>query len=298
MNQESQPLVSVVIACYNHAAFVQSCIQSVIEQTYQNIELIIIDDGSQDISVEKIQKMVLACEKRFTRFEFRYRPNKGLTATLNEALLWCKGQYYCPFASDDMMIKNRISLQLKYMENHENCAGVFGGYEIIDEDGVVINLRKKSSKRYIFNDIFLHNHELPAPTQLLRMNIIKEIGGYASDILIEDWYMWLKITELGYTLDYINVEFVQYRRHDNNMSNRYDKMQDARLQVLQFFSSNPNYVQALANSYLVASNDWLKNDKKKSMVYFRKSIQIDPKIFTDKKRIKKIIKYIIKYLVV
>lgn len=294
----SEPLVSVVIACYNHANFVQSCIQSVIDQTYQNIELIIIDDGSKDNSVEKIQEMVVDCKNRFVNFEFRYRPNKGLTATLNEALEWCSGEYYCPFASDDIMIKNKISLQVKYMLKNKTCAGVFGGYQIINEEGVIKNLRRKSSNKYSFIDVFFHNHELPAPTQLLRMDIIKGIGGYVSDILIEDWYMWLKITELGYTLEYLNIELVQYRRHDNNVSNRYEKMQDARLQVLHFFSNNSNYTQALANSYLVVANDFLKTDKKKSIMYFKKSLNIHSNIVSDKKFLKKIIKYFIKYLVI
>ena len=94
------PLVSVVIPCYNHEKFVQDCIQSVIDQTYPNIELIIIDDGSKDGSVEKIQEMIVACEQRFTRFEFRHRQNKGLSATLNEALEWCNGVYLSAIASD------------------------------------------------------------------------------------------------------------------------------------------------------------------------------------------------------
>lgn len=84
MNQK--PLVSVVIPCYNHENYVQECIKSAIEQDYENIELIIIDDGSKDESVNKIQELVPGCEKRFCRFEFRTRPNKGLCKTLNEAL--------------------------------------------------------------------------------------------------------------------------------------------------------------------------------------------------------------------
>ena len=77
MENDNQLLVSVVIPCYNHEKFIQDCIQSVIDQTYQNIELIIIDDGSKDSSVEIIEKMLPACEQRFVRFEFRNRPNKG-----------------------------------------------------------------------------------------------------------------------------------------------------------------------------------------------------------------------------
>ena len=108
MNQSNQPLVSVVIPCYNHESFVQDSIQSVIDQTYQNIELIIIDDGSKDGSVEKIKEMIPACQERFIRFEFRHRPNKGLSATLNEALEWCEGEFFSPLASDASFSASKI----------------------------------------------------------------------------------------------------------------------------------------------------------------------------------------------
>ena len=119
MKMHKQPLVSVVIPCYNHENFVQDCIKSVIDQTYENIELIIIDDGSKDGSVQKIQEMSAACQKRFTRFEFRYRPNKGLSETLNEALEWCEGLYLSPIASDDQMLKQKIQLQVNFLEKNK-----------------------------------------------------------------------------------------------------------------------------------------------------------------------------------
>ncbi|EPK1752121.1 glycosyltransferase family 2 protein, partial [Acinetobacter baumannii] len=100
MSEIKTPLVSIVIPCYNHVDYVQDCIQSIIDQTYQNIELIIIDDGSKDESVLKINEMLKKCENRFSRFEFRHRPNKGLSATLNEALEWCQGEYFATLASD------------------------------------------------------------------------------------------------------------------------------------------------------------------------------------------------------
>lgn len=79
---EDQPLVSVVIPCYNHEQFVQEAIQSVIDQDYTNIELLIIDDGSKDSSAEKIEKLIAVCKQRFNRFEFKSRANKGISATL------------------------------------------------------------------------------------------------------------------------------------------------------------------------------------------------------------------------
>ena len=122
---EQQPLVSIVIPCYNHSQFVQETIQSIIDQDYENIELIIIDDGSKDNSVEVIQEMIPACEERFVRFEFRYRPNKGLCATLNEALEWCEGEYFSPLASDDIALPHKTSFLLKKHQQYD-AAVVFG----------------------------------------------------------------------------------------------------------------------------------------------------------------------------
>lgn len=67
--EKENPLVSIVIPCYNHAQFVQESIQSVIDQDYKNIELIIIDDGSKDNSIDVIKEMIPVCEERFTRFK-------------------------------------------------------------------------------------------------------------------------------------------------------------------------------------------------------------------------------------
>lgn len=282
MNVEDSPLVSVVIACYNHENFVQDCIKSVVAQTYDNIELIIIDDGSKDSSVEKISELIDVCQNRFSRFEFRHRSNKGLTATLNEALEWCQGEYYCPFASDDIMVSNRILLQLEYLKKNDQCAGVFGAYEVIDEYGVVCGFRKKTKRRYKFKDIYLHNHELPAPTQLLKMSVIKEIGGYAENIIIEDWYMWLKISKLGYTLDYIDILFVKYRKHDSNISNKLGLILQERLRIIEMFNDRKLLNDAYAYAFLVAANEYLMSDFRMSWSMYLKFISFKGNPFSIK----------------
>ena len=243
MSQESQPLVSIVIPCYNHEAFVQDCIRSVIDQTYQNIELIIIDDGSKDNSVAKIQELLDQCKACFTRFEFRHRPNVVLSATLNEALEWCRGEYFSVIASDDMMLVDKTEIQVKYLIENDNCIAVFGGYKLIDNNNVIIRESLGCIKAYTFNEIFLHEHDLPAPTQLINTKALNEVGGYCGNMIIEDWYMWLKLSKIG-EIHYINHYFSLYRDHFDNVSKKNKIMNKGRHQVINEFKEDFLYNKA------------------------------------------------------
>ncbi|MFX4794149.1 glycosyltransferase, partial [Acinetobacter baumannii] len=200
-------------------SFVQDCIQSVVDQTYQNIELIIIDDGSKDNSISKIEEMVEKCEKRFVRFEIRHRPNKGLSATLNEALEWCKGEYYSAIASDDKLLSNKIIDQVTFLEKETNYIALFGGVNLIDENSRKVGQIIPSSRDLSFKNIFLSNYTILAPTQLIRMSALRLIGEkpYPKDLKIEDWYMWLKLAQIGPIINIQDI-FVDYRYHESNTS--------------------------------------------------------------------------------
>ena len=252
MNQSNQPLVSVVIPCYNHEKFVQDCIQSVIDQTYQNIELIIIDDGSKDGSVEKIQEMIPACQERFVRFEFRYRPNLGLSATLNEALEWCEGIYFSALASDDILIPEKLEIQVPILELDDACKGVFGNMILINNLGEECGRETKEQKKYFFEDLFKYTEYLPAPTQLLRLKDLKKVNGFNDKFLIEDWYIFLKILEKGGYCIYINQFFTKYRTHEDNFSKKHNLMTIGQLQIADYFKSHPGYYTLLINIYISA----------------------------------------------
>lgn len=242
----SKPLVSVVIPCYNHEDFVQASIQSVINQTYENIELIIIDDGSKDGSIAKIEEMTKLCEQRFVNFEFRSRPNKGLSATLNEAIEWCQGEYYSGIASDDVILSHKLKVQVEFLNSHHNVLAVFGGVQHIDENDKIIATSLSKSRYYDFKRIIMHKFDLPAVTQLIRLQALKETGGYDSSIILEDWYMWLKLTKHG-SIYYMSEIFALYRQHDNNISKDSEKMKQGRLDVLSFFKDSKYYNKALTN---------------------------------------------------
>lgn len=240
-----KPLVSVVIPCYNHAQFVQETIQSVIDQDYENIELIIIDDGSQDNSVAAIQEMVPACEERFVRFSFRHRENRGLCATLNEMLSWCQGHYFSACASDDLIYPYKISLQVDYLERRKDLVGVFGGIDLLEVNGNKRTIVKGKSE-YFFKDVFLHEFHLPAPTQLIRLANIKKVGGFNENLIIEDWSMWLSLTKDGCGLGYIKKPLAVYRKHANNLSGEVDKMYMGRIQILEEYKKSPFYLEGLS----------------------------------------------------
>jgi len=282
--QSSQPLVSVVIPCYNHEKFVQDSIQSVIDQTYENIELIIIDDGSKDGSVEKIQKMVDICEQRFARFEFRHRANIGLSATLNEALEWCEGKYFSSIASDDQMLNYKTSMQVKYLERSQEVIAVFGGVYFIDDSNEVIEKKVNKYKVYSFKEIFMHKHDLPAPTQMIVLKALKEIQGFNADIKIEDWFMLLKLSSLGKVV-YQDKIYSKYRQHANNFSHNIDVMQSERLKVINLFSDDILYGDAKRRLEVISINEYILVDKKKSLMllfkYIRKNkiFLINPSFF-------------------
>jgi len=261
--KNNEPLVSIVIPCYNHEDFVQDSIQSVIEQTYENIELIIIDDGSKDGSVAKIQQMIESCEQRFVRFEFRSRPNKGLSATLNEAIEWCQGKYFAALASDDVILENKTKIQVKFLEEHKDILAVFGGVKSIDNNNNELSTQLREAEMYSFKKIIMHKHDLPAPTQMIRLEAIKKIGGYNPNILIEDWYMWLKLSMSG-NVFYINEIFALYRQHDTNISKNLARIQPGRLDVLNYFKDSKYYDKAIANvKWINAHEEYRDNDENK-----------------------------------
>lgn len=247
---EQQPLVSIVIPCYNHAQFVQETIQSIIDQDYENIELIIIDDGSKDNSVEVIQEMIPACEERFVRFEFRYRPNKGLCATLNEALEWCEGEYFSPLASDDIALSHKTSFLLKKHQQYD-AAVVFGSARKfnIEKEGKDLLLNCE----HTLKDLMFIKNMPAAPASLMRTDIIRNVGGFLEGVALEDLYMWLKLTSNGEKLYSFPEVVVKYRDHEANTIKRFKFMHEQRMRVLDIFSENSFYKKAKEKSIVLGA---------------------------------------------
>ncbi|MFX5323063.1 glycosyltransferase [Acinetobacter baumannii] len=278
---KEQPLVSIVIPCYNHEKYVQDCIKSVIAQTYQNIELIIIDDGSKDESVEKIQQLVSQCQERFVRFEFRHRSNKGLCATLNEALEWCQGQYYSAIASDDEMISHKTKYQVDFLEKHLECVALLGGVILINDSGKEIKKASRKESNHDFSNIFLMKHGLNVCTQMARLSVIKQVGCYNELFKIEDWYMWLKLANFGIIK---NVEeiFVRYRLHEDNTIKKGELIYQGLMEIANEYKFHRLYLKAIKNIIWIRVAAIIISDKRKGGDFFMVTLLSDPMVIFSK----------------
>ena len=241
---EPFPLVSMCIPVYNHERFVRASIESVIAQTYQNIELIIIDDGSKDSSVAVISELLDACRERFVRFEFITRANVGVSATLNQGLEWAEGKYFSGLASDDLICPEKTTVLVDYMQRQPGSIGVFGSVYIIDDCGNRVGHRKTSGV-YDFQDVILLRAEVPAPASMLKREDLIAVGGFDVRTRVEDWEMWLKLTDAhNASLKVIPELLAEYRQHPANTWKQVDLMHQEQVKLLDRYMYHPLYKRA------------------------------------------------------
>lgn len=238
---EQDPLVSVIISCYNHEQYIEECILSVLNQDYKNIELLVVDDGSSDKSVGVISRL----QEQYD-FYFLAQKNKGLTKTLNETIAKSTGEYIVPFGSDDVMLPHRISTQIDYIKDKPEVGICGGNIELIDSDGVLYSEKRQRRdtpfRRMNFEDVFLERKPyVPATTLLIRREALEKVGGFDEDNRLEDLMIELKITRAGYYIDCIPVVLAQYRKHATNTYKNHKFMISSILDTYARFSDHPEY---------------------------------------------------------
>ncbi|MET1077536.1 MAG: glycosyltransferase [Pseudomonas sp.] len=238
---QSSPLVSVIIASYNHGPYIEQSILSVLGQSYPHIELLVIDDGSSDDSVERIRRL-----QAEHGFDFQVQPNQGLTHTLNAAIARARGSLIAPFGSDDIMLPERIATQVAYLEGKPEVGICAGNIELIDAQGQLFPEKRQRRdvpfRRLDFDDMFLERKPYPpAPTLLIRREALDKVGGFDPQIRLEDLLIELKITRAGYFIDGLGVVMARYRKHATNSYKNHRFMIENILRSYALFSDHPRY---------------------------------------------------------
>lgn len=221
------PLVSVIVPAYNHEKYINDCLQSIVNQTYNNIELIIINDGSTD-NTENVIKTFMAENTEFN-IKFISKNNEGICKTLNKGLKMASGKYISFLASDDKWEPKKTEIQVAFMEKNNNIGLVFSDAWFIrfqDKTDLRWSDYKKNLNGYFKNCIqntemytlLLTKPLIPALTVMVRSQIFEDVGMFDEKLIFEDDDMWLRIAR-KYPLAYINEPLALYRIHSSNISN-------------------------------------------------------------------------------
>jgi len=219
----NKPLVSIVMVNYNHEDFLQDSIDSIIQQTYQNWELILVDDGSTDKSVDIIRSY------NDSRIKPIFLPeNSHICIATNRGLEQVKGELVARLDSDDIWRKDKLEKQVKFFDEHPDANVSFTKLDIIDETNTVVNdkikdlydlynHRQKDQKDWLRFFFFVGN-SLIQSTMMYRKSALDKVGyfnlAYAQ---AHDLDFFIRLAK-HYTFDFIEEPLCRYRRIENQNS--------------------------------------------------------------------------------
>lgn len=211
------PLVTLICICYNHEPFVLESLDSVISQSYKNIQIIIVDDASTDNSVKEIEKWLV--NKSNITF-IKNKINVGNTISFNKALKLVEGDFIIDLATDDVLLHNTIATQIDAFKTNEQKALVFGNAELINEQGNFLSyyfdvdtqkcVKDKSLHTINYIHILKGGNCMCSVSAMIRTTILKELGGFDENLFYEDLDVWLRITR-KYPIHFIDTPLIKKR---------------------------------------------------------------------------------------
>ncbi|QNL47741.1 glycosyltransferase [Olivibacter sp. SDN3] len=223
----NNPLVSVIIPCYNHEKYIAQCIQSVVSQTYTNMEIFVLDDGSKDSSFTIIN----ALADKYGFFAESHE-NIGLSATLNKGIRqYAKGKYVCIVASDDYWEETKVEKQVAFYEQYPDFGFIFSRAHLVDDAGIVTGELHGELIQTCDFEHLIKGNLVPALTVMVKKEVFDHVGYFDEKCYIEDWDMWLRIAD-QYPFAYINERLAFYRMHGSNATHNRSKMLDAERYIL------------------------------------------------------------------
>ena len=216
---EKSPKVSVIIPVYNQAQFIDKAIESVLKQSYQDFEIVVVNDGSTD----KTEAII----KGFVDIRIRYInhiDNRGVSAARNTGIRASLGDYIALLDSDDEFLPQRLEKQIQLLQNTSSDVGVVCAWSFnVDEKGNYISKRCLPKKDgYIYENL-LSTNPISVPTVLIRRECFEKVGLFDSALDgQEDWDMWIRIAKY-YQFSLIKIPLAQRRIHPNRISYNLEK---------------------------------------------------------------------------
>ena len=287
---KNQPFISIVIPNYNNAHFLGEAVRSILNQTYQDYEIIVVDDGSTDNS----RDIVSAFDKRV---RYIWQENKGLGGARNTGILSAKGEYIGFLDADDQWCSNFLEVMVTLTQKYPDVAIYYSNARYMDEDGV--DLPQSVGARTIppdgvYQALLRANFIIPS-TVLAKRSVIVDEGLFDQNCKsihgCEDWDLWLRIAP-RYKFIGTPLSLVRYRLHGKTFSSNPSHMEDAVRAVInkQFGPDDGNPRDWSANkrrayggvyryhliSTILHKNDWCMGAK-----FLGRALELDPTLAKD-----------------
>jgi len=213
------PLVTIVGLCYNHDRYVLETLESIREQSYQHLQVILIDDCSKDNSVSIVETWL-----KYNRLDWtfiRHEVNIGVTRSLNETLELAQGEYYKAIACDDVLMPNFISTMVERFDLlPDEYAMIYSDVQTINENSEVFGSTPFSERGWD-TDEKVPSGELfdqlagwcfiPAAGTFMKTCVLKKLK-FNESLIVEDWDLWLRMSKL-YLIKGISIAYAKYRIH-------------------------------------------------------------------------------------
>lgn len=281
----TMPLISVIIPVYNGKQTIKATIKSVLNQSFANLELIVINDGSQDSSLEVISNIK---DPRLKVFSYE---NSGVAISRNRGIKLSSGEFIAFLDADDLWTSDKLEAQLKALQVNPQAAVAFSWVDYINEFGDFLHtgnhvtINGNAYKQMLVENV-LENGSNP----LVRRGALDKVGGFNQSLTpAEDWDMWLR---LAASYDFVTVPYPQilYRTLSNSGSSNVLKMEKVASQLIeQAFNSAPLSLQYLKKKALAVSYHYLTRKSLESgyrsenavtaMRFFYKTIRYDASVW-------------------
>lgn len=255
-----EELVSIIVLIYNSEEFIVETLESIVNQSYKNIEIILSDDFSTDNSIKVAKDYLDSIEFK----EYAIASNKknmGIPANCNNGINKAKGTYIKLIAADDILLKDCIKSNVEFMEKNNNNIqySKLVNFEYID--GQVIKSNSDFKFYSKMNDytvdkqfrMMAFENFIPAPTVFLKRNIFEKYGCFNEKYkLIEDYPMWVKILHNREKVYFLNETTILYRKHNNSLSNSSEKHINENM-----FNYYKEYINTEFKNYLLKEKKYL-----------------------------------------
>lgn len=230
------PSASVIIPTYNSAEFLTQAVQSILDQTYRNFEVIVVDDGSTDGTENFLRPFD-------GRIQYLYQENRGPSAARNAGITAAKGEYICFLDADDLWLPRKLQLQVSFMEGHRDVGLIFSDHEEFDSTGIVLesflavksfytDLISSQPIKEAFRKLAVENF-ISTPTVMIRSECFKKTGLFDESLKsVEDRDLWLRMSAY-FKIACLPIVVCRRRLHSFNISGEREHSITGRIKVLE-----------------------------------------------------------------